>query len=575
MHEPADEVEQALLRAHALIAASVSAHRRRTARPGGAGGPSDGGGVDSAAWVIRRAERSVDILVGGVERQAWSTGSALAELRVLARPGVTVRLLCGPAGARLPAVRGVAGRGGDEVRVSALAQGEAILVDSRIALVRSAREPAGRQVFAVQDPAAVRALALLFGGVWSGARPLSPALSASPSLSAPPTAVASPHRPGPSAHQVLAQLQGGHTDEVAAQRLRISTRTYRRQVAELLRALGATSRFQAGARAVELGLVRPTGSDPADGDPAAGGAAGPRGAAGSLAAAGPTPGRAGPRGAASTGDEVERALLETQALLESTVARYRERPTQEGSFLTLHPDGATLRAAGAELMARARQQTTVLLGADEEQRTDGPAPWCPPLAAGPGGARIRILGPSGRLARARSAEPLRWADPRTLTVRATVAPLALDALVVDGRSALLRTGTADGPRAVLIHCAPVVRTLDALVENLWLRAGPVAQPVDLGDRAGAARARRILRCLDAGLTDEVAARELAVSLRTYRRYVAAVMAALGAGTRFQAGVRATEAGLLAPRVSVAGRAPRSAQRGGSEISTTRGAASAR
>jgi DNA-binding NarL/FixJ family response regulator len=35
----------------------------------------------------------------------------------------------------------------------------------------------------------------------------------------------------------------------------LSLRTYRRRVAELMTALGATSRFQAGARAHELGLI--------------------------------------------------------------------------------------------------------------------------------------------------------------------------------------------------------------------------------------------------------------------------------------------------------------------------------
>jgi DNA-binding NarL/FixJ family response regulator len=47
----------------------------------------------------------------------------------------------------------------------------------------------------------------------------------------------------------------------------------------------------------------------------------------------------------------------------------------------------------------------------------------------------------------------------------------------------------------------------------------------------------------AALTDETAARRLGTSLRTYRRRVAELMAALEAGSRFQAGVRAGELGL--------------------------------
>jgi DNA-binding NarL/FixJ family response regulator len=45
------------------------------------------------------------------------------------------------------------------------------------------------------------------------------------------------------------------TDETAVRALGVSLRTYRRRVAELMTALGAASRFQAGARARELGLV--------------------------------------------------------------------------------------------------------------------------------------------------------------------------------------------------------------------------------------------------------------------------------------------------------------------------------
>ena len=59
----------------------------------------------------------------------------------------------------------------------------------------------------------------------------------------------------------------------------------------------------------------------------------------------------------------------------------------------------------------------------------------------------------------------------------------------------------------------------------------------------APEARDILRALGAGLTDEAAARRLGTSLRTYRRRVAELMAALEVGSRFQAGMRAGELGL--------------------------------
>lgn len=60
-------------------------------------------------------------------------------------------------------------------------------------------------------------------------------------------------------------------------------------------------------------------------------------------------------------------------------------------------------------------------------------------------------------------------------------------------------------------------------------------------------ARSILAELSSGRTDESAARRLGVSLRTYRRRVAALMTDLEADSRFQAGVRAGELGLTPGR----------------------------
>jgi len=56
--------------------------------------------------------------------------------------------------------------------------------------------------------------------------------------------------------KILRALAEGLTDETAARRLGVSLRTYRRRVAELLASLESASRFQAGARAGELGLTR-------------------------------------------------------------------------------------------------------------------------------------------------------------------------------------------------------------------------------------------------------------------------------------------------------------------------------
>ena len=62
--------------------------------------------------------------------------------------------------------------------------------------------------------------------------------------------------PEPQADGVSSHLEICPDCEAAARRLGTSLRTYRRRVAELMAALEAGSRFQAGVRAGELGLAR-------------------------------------------------------------------------------------------------------------------------------------------------------------------------------------------------------------------------------------------------------------------------------------------------------------------------------
>ncbi|NRQ30950.1 hypothetical protein HII36_03765 [Nonomuraea sp. NN258] len=61
--------------------------------------------------------------------------------------------------------------------------------------------------------------------------------------------------------QIIAALETGMTDEVAARSMSISVRTYRRHVAELLEKVGASSRFQAGSRLASLRMQTPRSHD--------------------------------------------------------------------------------------------------------------------------------------------------------------------------------------------------------------------------------------------------------------------------------------------------------------------------
>ncbi|PWW58375.1 regulatory LuxR family protein [Actinokineospora spheciospongiae] len=116
----------------------------------------------------------------------------------------------------------------------------ALVVDGSVVVV-PAEGGAGAAV--VRLPGVVTALTALFERVWAGAAPL------------PGPPLSGPAKPGARERELLTMLTDGCTDEVAAVRLGVSVRTVRRMVSDLMRRLGARSRFQAGAKAAERGWL--------------------------------------------------------------------------------------------------------------------------------------------------------------------------------------------------------------------------------------------------------------------------------------------------------------------------------
>ncbi|MET9671845.1 DUF6879 family protein [Streptomyces sp. NPDC006482] len=128
-------------------------------------------------------------------------------------------------------------------------------------------------------------------------------------------------------------------------------------------------------------------------------------------------------------------------------------------------------------------------------------------------------------------------------IRISPAPPAHEAIVIDRRLAVLAAPRPAAGRArtySVVQEPDVVAGVRALFETAWETATDLASyrrtpfPRLGGDE------RAVLRSLAAGHTDETASRLLGMSLRTYRRRVAALMTALDARSRFQAGLRARE-----------------------------------
>lgn len=102
--------------------------------------------------------------------------------------------------------------------------------------------------------------------------------------------------------------------------------------------------------------------------------------------------------------------------------------------------------------------------------------------------------------------------------------------------------------AIMVHQSSLLDALVTLFEMLWERALPLPFSTDdrkdLGAEADEEDREGLLALLASGLTDEVIARQLGISIRTVRRRIRRLMDDLGAVSRFQAGIQAAKRGWL-------------------------------
>ncbi|WP_262699314.1 MULTISPECIES: helix-turn-helix transcriptional regulator [Streptomyces] len=118
-------------------------------------------------------------------------------------------------------------------------------------------------------------------------------------------------------------------------------------------------------------------------------------------------------------------------------------------------------------------------------------------------------------------------------------------LIIFDRELAFMSNRNDRLGAVVIREPSVVHFLYELFEQVWSQAQPFSDAATDGLEAVAKDLdRTILRLLATGLKDETIARRLGMSLRTTRKHIADMMQALGAESRFQAGVAVAARGLL-------------------------------
>ncbi|WP_236076159.1 LuxR family transcriptional regulator [Streptomyces coffeae] len=246
------------------------------------------------------------------------------------------------------------------------------------------------------------------------------------------------------------------------------------------------------------------------------------------------------RGGADGG--VEDVLRQVRELIDAAVTQHRGQLA--GSRLINTVDGGyeeILRMA-KELIDGAEETIDIIHGRDVRLEGYPPDALRRLLRSDLDTIRVRVLSAPALLDEGFVQEQV--GRERQVAIKVGRIP-PIQALLVDGIRALVVAESALGRRASVVEAPEVLLALRTLMEGVWRGAVPAHERISFGDQARAAQARQILGFLREGVTDEVAARELTVSVRTYRRYVAEIMTLLGARSRFQAGVRAAELRLLA------------------------------
>ncbi|WP_392667924.1 response regulator transcription factor [Streptomyces sp. LN785] len=132
-------------------------------------------------------------------------------------------------------------------------------------------------------------------------------------------------------------------------------------------------------------------------------------------------------------------------------------------------------------------------------------------------------------------------------IRASSGPLPNLAFADTELAVVYSTAQGGQPQALLAR-REAMNALHQYQQELWDHGTDTIQHCHTIRSAELDPAQsQVLRLLGSGMKDDTAARQMNVSVRTYRRHVAAILKYLGVNTRFEAGLKAAEFGLLTER----------------------------
>lgn len=156
------------------------------------------------------------------------------------------------------------------------------------------------------------------------------------------------------------------------------------------------------------------------------------------------------------------------------------------------------------------------------------------------GAMLRVVWSSDLLKIAEARAHARWLGGRQAVPRA-VDRVPMRVIIMDRTVAVVY----EEPFGKVVQNESALETLRGSAELLWSKGIQIRDAVAAaGTSTLQPRSEIVLKLLAEGLTDEAVARRIGVSVRTVRNDIASAMAALNARSRFQAGMRAMQLGLI-------------------------------